>query len=101
MLHNCEWEPFFPLSADVVANQAFIVAATAQSLQRQYEAFSAFVPSASPVKTFPSAALTSALENHFLAKTFTAALGLAEHLTLRVQSREEVRSAAGTSRACV
>lgn len=45
---------FSPLSADVVANQAFIVAATAQSLQRQDGAFSAFVPSASASPSVPT-----------------------------------------------
>ena len=50
---------FFPLSADVVANQAFIVAATALSLQRQSEAMTAVLPAAPPVQTLPSAASTS------------------------------------------
>lgn len=58
MLHNCEWELFL-LSAHIVVNQGFIVAATAQSLQRQNKAFTAFVRSPLPVKMFHSLAFTS------------------------------------------
>lgn len=39
---------FSPLSANVVANQGFIVAAAAQSLQRQNKAPGAFVPPLAP-----------------------------------------------------
>lgn len=52
VLHNCEWELFL-LSANVIVNHGFIVAATAQSLQRQNKAFIAFVHSPLPVKNVP------------------------------------------------
>lgn len=58
MLHNSEWEQFL-LSAHIVVNQGFIVAAAAQSLQRQNKAFIAFVRSPLPVKMFHSLAFTS------------------------------------------
>ena len=45
-----------PLSANVVVNQGFIVAATAQSLPRQNKAFIAFVRPPLPVKMFHSLA---------------------------------------------
>lgn len=48
-----------PLSANIVVNQVFIVAATAQSRQRQNKAFIIFVHSPLPVKIFYSLAFTS------------------------------------------
>lgn len=80
---------FFPLSADVVANQAFIVAATAQSLQRQDGAFSAFVPSASASPSVPTPPMRLGKKNHFLQKRFLTVGGSGAFATFASEAAEQ------------
>lgn len=87
-----------PLSANVVVNQGFIVAATAQSLPRQNKAFIAFVRPPLPVKMFHSLAflffffffylhlfVSAFVGNNFLEKCLRC-LPAMEHLSRELRS---------------